>query len=37
VVWANYRELGYERLIYTNTLAPLKRPNWLRLSATIRS
>jgi hypothetical protein len=23
VVWANYRELGYERLIYTNTLAPL--------------
>lgn len=22
-VWANYRALGYERLIYTNTLAPL--------------
>lgn len=23
-VWANYRELGYERLIYSNTIAPLQ-------------
>ena len=23
MVWDNYRELDYERLIYTNTLAPL--------------
>jgi thymidylate kinase len=23
-IWANYRELGYARLIYTNTVAPLQ-------------
>jgi len=23
-VWANYRELGYERLIFSNTIAPLQ-------------